>query len=138
MPPMTSSNASCGRAPASSCGEHRGAPLASLGYCVRLAATQYPSEASGAPRHTRVLCPSRRDTIPERSEWGTAADVSMRCQEPSLTGFREIATNTGFFWQNKGIMSLAETDQSDTNDISHKVQHKKLKQWIDEVAAVTK
>src|SRR5215475_70463 len=35
-------------------------------------------------------------------------------------------------------MSIAQTDQSDTNDISHTVKHIKLKQWVDEVAAITK
>ncbi len=35
-------------------------------------------------------------------------------------------------------MSIAHTDESDTNDVSHKVQHTKLKQWINEVAAITR
>src|SRR5436309_2238934 len=35
-------------------------------------------------------------------------------------------------------MSIAQTDQSDTNDVSDKVQHIKLKQWVAEIAGMTK
>src|SRR5690349_12554226 len=35
-------------------------------------------------------------------------------------------------------MSIAETDRSDTNEVFQKVQHKQLKQWVNDVAAITK